>query len=176
MFDGHRFVSSYYYSKNNNVKIESFVVIFTGISYTGIRVEFIKPEQSEITYHYTFESLFKYLNNIDPTIIEKQKKPFIEFYEGNKSECARDWAINNKIIIATDCTGLGSRNTWIANPQLDKISFQKVLDPFTAFQELEMWIGGVLTENKETSQVSNDIKIQQAGFDLKTSFRKPKQF
>lgn len=178
MFNGHKLVSSHYHSLNNNIEIESFIVIFAGISYTGIRVELIKslPEHDEVTYHYTCESLFKYLNDISLDIIKDRKKSIIEFYDSNKSSCARDWAINNQIIIATDCTGFGSRHTaWIANPQLNKISFQKALDPFTAFQELEMWIGGVLTENKELYQVPNDIKIQQAGFDLKTSFRRPKQ-
>jgi hypothetical protein len=53
------------------------------------------------------------------------------------------------------------------------MEFQKVLDPFTAYQELEMWISGVLGQNPQPLEVSDEVKIQQHGFN-EWSFRKHK--
>jgi hypothetical protein len=56
---------------------------------------------------------------------------------------------------------------------LKDIEFQRVLDPFTAYQELDQWISGVLGQNPEPDEVSDKVKIQQHGFDS-WSFRKHK--
>lgn len=62
------------------------------------------------------------------------------------------------------------------NPNLKKIEFFKVLDTYTAFQELEMYISGVLgVDSQKTIEVSDKSKIEGHGFDYKTSFRKEKQ-
>ena len=62
---------------------------------------------------------------------------------------------------------------FIYTPRLKDIEFQRVLDPYTAFQELDMYIGGVLPDTKPTEEVADKYKIQQHGFD-KWSFRKHK--
>lgn len=67
----------------------------------------------------------------------------------------------------------GSR--FLINPMLKKYEFYKVFDAFTAFQELQMFISGVLgTGEKEIIEVEDKYKIAQHGFD-KWSFRKEPQ-
>lgn len=62
----------------------------------------------------------------------------------------------------------------VVNPVLSELYFQKVVDPFTAFQEIQMFISGVLgTEEKDTVQISDLHRLEAAGFDKKWSFRKP---
>jgi hypothetical protein len=64
----------------------------------------------------------------------------------------------------------------VYNPILKPLRFASVMDPYTAFQELSMFISGILGgTSPPTIEVSNDIRIQKHGFDLKTSFRKPKE-
>tara|TARA_R110000823_G_scaffold101636_10_gene218348 strand:+ start:2150 stop:2950 length:801 start_codon:yes stop_codon:yes gene_type:complete len=59
------------------------------------------------------------------------------------------------------------------NPCLKNIGFQRVLDSFTTFQELSMFVGGVLPRNtNEMVEISNEDKIHKAGFN-KQSFRHP---
>lgn len=60
----------------------------------------------------------------------------------------------------------------ISNPVLRKYDFVRVFDPYTAFQEISMYIGGVIT-NKELPmpEFSEKIKVAQHGFD-KWSFRR----
>ncbi len=60
----------------------------------------------------------------------------------------------------------------IINPILKDFEFYKVVDAFTAFQEIQMFLGGVLgTGEKEIAQVDDKYKIPQYGFD-KWSFRR----
>ncbi|MBF0316301.1 MAG: hypothetical protein HQK52_22980 [Oligoflexia bacterium] len=54
----------------------------------------------------------------------------------------------------------------VTNPGLQEISFQKVLDPFTTFQEISMYLGGVLgSAERSTLAISDEVKAQQHGFD-----------
>jgi len=63
----------------------------------------------------------------------------------------------------------------IINPTLKDYEFYKVVDAFTAFQEISMFIGGVLGRGeKEIVVVEDKYKITQHGFD-KWSFRKEPQ-
>ena len=60
----------------------------------------------------------------------------------------------------------------IINPILKEWEFYKVVDAFTAFTELQMFIGGVLgVGEKEIIEIEDKYKIPQHGFD-KWSFRR----
>jgi hypothetical protein len=64
---------------------------------------------------------------------------------------------------------------FIINPLLKKYEFYKLFDTFQAFQEIQMFIGGVLgNREKEIVNVADKYKIEQHGFD-KYSFRKDKE-
>jgi hypothetical protein len=61
---------------------------------------------------------------------------------------------------------------FIINPNLKTYEFYKVFDSFSAFQEISMYIGGVLGRGeKEIIEVDDKYKIEQHGFN-KWSFRK----
>ena len=61
----------------------------------------------------------------------------------------------------------------ILNPKLIDIKFTDLFDAFTAFQEIEMFISGVLANNeKPLSIIDEKYRQQQRGFD-KWSFRNP---
>lgn len=71
---------------------------------------------------------------------------------------------------------VSSRKGIIFNTSLRNIQFYKVFDTFQCFQELEMYIGGVLgNANPPIPEISNDDMIVAKGFDLKFSFRKEKR-
>lgn len=61
---------------------------------------------------------------------------------------------------------------FIINPLLKEYQFYKIFDTFTAFQEIQMFLGGVLgSGEKEIVEVADKYKIGQHGFD-KWSFRR----
>lgn len=63
----------------------------------------------------------------------------------------------------------------ILNPVLKEIEFYKKIDSFTAFQELSMFISGIMGGKSPCMiEISNDDKIAKHGFD-KYSFRKEKK-
>jgi hypothetical protein len=65
-----------------------------------------------------------------------------------------------------------SSTNFFINPILKEYEFYKVVDSFTAFTELQMFIGGVLgVGEKEIVEIEDKYKIGQHGFD-KWSFRR----
>lgn len=66
-----------------------------------------------------------------------------------------------------------NKDNLVINACLKDVQFFKAMDPFMAFQEIEMYISGVLGVNtRETVTVSDKDKIIGRGFDYKYSFRK----
>lgn len=65
----------------------------------------------------------------------------------------------------------------IDQPSLAEMEFAKAVDPYTAFQEIAMWKGGVLpSDGPPVVEITDDkVKIAKAGFHHPTSFRRAKQ-
>lgn len=60
-------------------------------------------------------------------------------------------------------------------PNLAQLNFQKIKDPYTLYQEIGMYISGVMGQKTNpTVTISDKSKIEKHGFDYKTSFRKGK--
>ena len=77
-------------------------------------------------------------------------------------------------IFVYDSENIKARNgsAFLINPILKEFEFYKVVDAFTAFTELQMFIGGVLgVGEKEIVEIEDKYKIGQHGFD-KWSFRR----
>jgi hypothetical protein len=56
---------------------------------------------------------------------------------------------------------------------LGPAEFFKVQDPFTTFQDIAQFVGGVLaSQGNDMAEIGNLDKVRKAGFDTKTSFRK----
>lgn len=63
----------------------------------------------------------------------------------------------------------------LINPKLKDYGFERIKDSFTAFQEISMYLSNILAEQKEVAKIEDKYRIEQHGFDLKTSFRKEKK-
>lgn len=100
---------------------------------------------------------------------------FTPFVTSNK---LRDYMISNKvsILVEEELKSYGE-SFFSVNPfTLKKLGFAKALNPYTAFQELSMWIGGVLGgTSPEIVRITDDkTLIENHGFDNKISFRGPR--
>ncbi|WP_422055423.1 hypothetical protein [Sphingomonas sp.] len=64
----------------------------------------------------------------------------------------------------------------VDQPSLSAMDFAKAIDPFTAHQEIAMWVGGVLpAAGPKTVEIGDDrVKIAKHGFHHPTSFRRGK--
>ena len=158
-----------------------FYILFAGKLYGGVLYTTLSGLK---TYIWNLETLDKIIEDqkiskdfMAPSYFHKQSD-----YDNCKTilnikgdEVLRDWSIENKISIAASGYFFDKEKKpfYITNPKLKDFDFQKVLDPFTAYQELSMWTSGVLGQNPEPDQVSDAVRIQQHGFDS-WSFRKHK--
>ena len=114
----------------------------------------------------------------------KYRKAVEEYFRGGVIDTHRDFFIEKKVAIAVSNQSVNSpRYCWgsemyireyglIINPELSDWQFYKVLDAYQAFQELEMFLGGVLAgEDNPMAGISDRDLAKAKGYDC-MSFRK----
>lgn len=88
-----------------------------------------------------------------------------------------DFFVSNKVPIFSVKPLNGSRGhkvDVILNPSLEEYKFFRIFDSYAAFQEIQMFISGVIgTGSPKTLEISNKEKIKQYGYDPQWSFRNP---
>jgi hypothetical protein len=118
----------------------------------------IKKLVEQFSWDGNFEDNLNYVLNYDPIDIFRNFNTPVFLYDSAYGKTAiDDWRKNPKIFI---------------NPLLKEYQFYKVFDAFQAFQEIQMFLSGVLgNKEKNILEVADKYKIEQHGFD-KWSFRK----
>jgi hypothetical protein len=91
-----------------------------------------------------------------------------------------DWNfLDNEVFLQYKCptwiVELGRNRTGLINPKLKDYGFERIKDPFTAFQEISMYLSNILVEQKEVVKIEDKFRIEQHGFDPKISFRQEKK-
>ncbi|MCK9529524.1 MAG: hypothetical protein M0R77_03025 [Gammaproteobacteria bacterium] len=189
MYDSYKQIDGIYY------KLVDHTVIFCGKLYQGLEIqEYESMKASTSTYFWSFEKLKKWAepknlvpgtatpywnranDNRDPFNVVELKKDIINALIDNNISIAMKAGPGDSSV-SRGRTGWSEADSgWIADfAGLSQIGFQSALDPYTAFQELSMWVGGTLATNgPNTITITDDkVKIAKHGFD-KMSFRKPK--
>jgi len=161
--------------------IAPFVIGFCGKLYYGFE------DSIEKKIMYNIESLYQHLENqkYDMDKFNRNEQDFwgIQF---SKKNCEKffnaeipfpeleELFLKHKVPIFY-WTNLKLDHNCILNPILKDYNFQKVIDPYTAMQEIQMYVSNDLVETQDKmAKVSDKSKIVKAGFDLKTSFRNTK--
>lgn len=79
-----------------------------------------------------------------------------------------DWMVANKVTCV-----VRDSSTLMVNPPLKDYQFYRMMDPYTAYQELDMWISGTLAYPQNMMiEVEDKYRIMAHGFDMKYGFRK----
>ena len=154
-----------------------FIIGFCGKLYLGFKMEYENPHKryhndNLIEFSYDVE---KFKTHFKPTWSFTDFNEFVEYVKN--FDCIDIHRELNTPIFVYDTDIFTHKNTFIVNPILKEFNFYKVFDSFTAFQEIQMYIGGVLGVGENpTIEVSDKHKITSRGFDYKWSFRKePKE-
>jgi hypothetical protein len=171
-------------TERNEVRIHNIAVAFCGKVYRGIQGlhGFDKPEGIWSAYRaQSFVAQQKKRSvEVDTRWFDKRDKMTLEqwFTPYESSGDLREYMIANKISILVEEQVLQHEERYFSvNPfTLKKIGFAKAVDPYTAFQELSMWIGGVLGGTSPEIVTIKDDKtlIEGHGFDNQFSFRGPR--
>jgi len=164
-----------------------FILFFCGKSYLGF-IYGLRDKQDKITNHYCYsmydiESLFKLCNTKLPeprwytypssnTILRKKLPEIFELskhFEHNLDTFNLHHMLGTPVFIYLKHN---SRDYILLNPKLKTYEFYKTMDAYTTFQEISMFISGVLGGiSPPMIEISNDTKIAKHGFN-KWSFRK----
>jgi hypothetical protein len=168
---------------NNIVNFDSFALGFCGKLFKGIKIHFIKTDEK--LYSFDFEEVYYIYSSYG------SRK---SFYWNNKRnnlkryfDSAENQTFVNKIfldnttpIFYIEDNRFGSE--WRSTNQpyqihinynLSKINFQKVVDPYSCFQNISIYLGGLAHPEKPLPRIPDKIMSEIKGFD-KYSFRKRK--
>jgi hypothetical protein len=138
-------------------------------------------------YFYSFDALSDFIEGLGYKISEAWKR--YPFYDGKeRMEAAKvklnpegfkevyDELVERRIVILTleeNTINHITQYVWMTNCPLKHYEFFKVLAPYDMYQELEMYVSGVLGQQaKEVISIPDKYRIPQHGFD-DYSFRKP---
>ena len=159
--------------------VRGFIVGFCGKLYLGWKFEYKEFEwnheegihspviKTKIIYGYenakkylksdywrsNLDDDIRYVESYDPMDLFRKFKTPVFVFDGDRRSPRND-------------------NAFIINANLKEYEFYKMVDAFTAFQEISMFIGGVLgIGEKEMVEIEDKYKIGQHGFD-KWSFRR----
>lgn len=131
-------------------------MIDTQITYDN---DYMKSILEPKSWHSHLEDNINYIQKFDAIQIFRDLNAPVFVFDGDYGRTNLDDHYNPKFFI---------------NPILKDYQFYKIFDSFQAFQEIQMFMGGVLGRGeKEIIEVEDKYKIAQHGFD-KYSFRKDK--
>ena len=162
--------------------ISFFTVLFCGRLYRGVKFTSVIYIRASATYKHTDHCFYEYDKAFMDTFLSKKRYiPFLkEYFKDNGSEIHKEKMVELEmpivsyewmVISARSCIGNGDI---VINPNLAEFKFFKVYDPFSAFQEISMFIGNIATKGNDTVKIQDKDQIVKKGFDLSTSFRRPK--
>lgn len=178
--------------------VKCFIIAFCGKAQLGIRVikyatdrQMNYAEETYKEFFYSAQGYRDFINDKAPTVLKKYFHSPNRFwgdsielrndrlnYLFNKVEAFKGDGLFHAVgdpVILLHRGGLGrmnQREKAEINPTLKDWGFVKVKDPFTAFQEIDMYLSGVLgCAHPPMIEVGNDVKIAKHGFNDK-SFRK----
>lgn len=189
--------------KDNNMTLhkKTIIIIFCGKIYKALKLTLYGINsygESVSSVFYDMDSIYKWLNkynfNFDNMIdeyikdhnyngltYEKTKKRILESFdvfsiqENLSPELMSELIENNISIVTSESNSYATYTVHINSDNLKDYDFYRVMDAYTAYQELSMWVGGILTQNKDgLYKLSDKELIAKHGFD-KWSFRKQSQ-
>lgn len=186
----HKMYRGYYRELPSSIEFEKFYIGFCGKIYPMIKIKMYKsyPLVGMVeTCVSDTDGLFKHLIATDSKrmkpIIERwctrskkimygySKDHFDKWFELKGSEKFLQYFIDNKIVCCT-VRRVERVVQFVINPRLKELDFVRVYNPFDAYQEISMFLGGVLgNESAPMITIEDKYRIENHGFD-KWSFRK----
>jgi len=166
--------------KSKHYRFTFFTCIVAGKQYGGVRFEEFNNFQTLPSFFWSFDTFDKFLTNTLELEYEPKnhygcswdKNSVLNHFTNTTTDV--DWLIDNRVTTIVPIFN-DTEYCYIVNgDNLKTVDFVKRLNPYQCFQEISMWVSGVLPRsgNPMVEITDNKIKIHKAGFDTKTSFRK----
>ena len=177
--------NSRYFNSDYNLSVNSGnILFFCGKIYPFTTIYHTIDYKQTLSYHYDFNSVDKYIiaHGNKKTREEWGKnsklfKYFRHYFSKDKLNKLFNIKLDNNKLIKLHHE-LGSpyflyNKTLTINPVLKEIEFYKTLDVYSTYQEIDMFLTGILGDSEpKIIEVSDTIKKEKHGFD-KWSFKTP---
>lgn len=182
-----------YFRFKNKVRatVSTFKILFCGKVYKGIKFSLENssktPGLGVYTHHYCYdvnsiEELFLLNDDILPEkgktrSIFNRDKDLLSRESLNKYFIVNDYTdicVANKYVIGIIESKINHNNGYevVLNGRLEDYQFYRVIDPYTAYQELSMYVDGMLAYPGNIDvDIPDEYKIESKGFDKKYGFR-----
>ena len=154
------------------------IICFCGLFYVyhPIKTKFDVPDYK---LEFKISKFEDYLELIKPHDLHKYKVWTLKRHNAfiNIRNHFKNIFIDKNIVYCRISNYRSSKNSFKITyhfKSLKDIRFQSIFDPYTAFQEIEMFLGNYLNNNKEIIDIKDSkVLLESKGFDNKTSFRHP---
>ena len=171
----------------NSVRATAYLIGFCGKIYPVVYLTTGHYDGSKLIETYCYK-----IEEVDEFIATNYKKREVDGYQG-KDRWNRDWPYGKRRIYfqeffdeVKDKQGkytefflkwavpifILTENKLILNGSLKDYEFFRLFNPYSAFQELQMYLGGLANPEKPIPHVSDKDLLEGKGFN-KWSFRKP---
>ena len=162
-----------------------YLILFCGKLYPGISV--VIQEKGSTHFSYAEKIVYLWSRNVDThSILKKAEIPanrinnygfsIVSYFDFFRQYTSKDLLSIHAEYDSPILLLKREKYNGIScslNPNLSAVKFERCLDPFTAFQELAMFISGVMGgKSPKTVEISDKVRAEKHGFD-KWSFRKP---
>ena len=171
------YFSSYHGMFIEGQKLHPILILFCGKVYKCLKFEY-RSYHPKTYYFYTKEEALSFYKKHYPKVFSEKREKSLSYalnnyfsipFEGKEAK-NKQFIISNKISIALFSH---EHNRITINDSLKDIEFYRVVDPFSAFQELDMWTSGVLASPPNFMvEIEDKYRIESHGFDTKYGFRK----
>jgi len=168
-----------------------FTVAFCGKTYPGIEIQYQKADyfgDPEAKCFYDFESYTEQLHRFGLEYTEGRRRSYAwdrdpkssprcedevkEYFNKSGEDHVTFFAELRQPIVLCRYDSRDTRLSVDINPVLADYDFYKVFDAYTAFQELDMFIGGIMSRDSNPMEEISDEKMRdKKGFD-DMSFKK----
>ncbi len=176
-------------------EVNKFVIGFCGVLFPIVEVRELLSTKFEITHLYNSQQCLEYLEQKKIPTKSLPKRYYRSYYR------RRDFSIQDKSLVENFYKDLGwtklvpvfqeykvpvflygvgfgvqqkHRAALVLNPKLETYKFARAKDPSSAFQDIYMYISGVLgVDTKPMIEIADKYKQAAKGHDGEYSFKKP---
>jgi hypothetical protein len=175
--------------------ISSWTVGFCGRIYPVIQLERFRYSTNKLSvFCYNFNEVNQFIENqFDKDVISSyqgkaktnitkdlwprnmRNSDFVKYFQWFKdhaSSFSKRFLEKRSPIFLVECDGGIEKQELVWNARLADVEFFKIMDTYTAFQEIAMYYGGLASPEKPIPEVPDKTMVTAKGFDEKWSFRK----
>ena len=161
----------------NKTKLEKIQIVFCGKVYNCLYCPLEESFGKSDHYFYSTDDIISFYKKHFSKEYKKKKKvkEYIKdldmYFSLNGSDVKNlEFFIRHKITIGVRYF---ERNVIVINDCLEDLQFYRVVDPFSAFQQIDMWTSGVLASPPNFMiEIEDKYRIESHGFDPVYGFRK----